>query len=181
MIASVLKLRCGLLILPLLFFSPKSSFGANPAFASAMTALSSWDVTVVSSDVDTLWVDLRLLNANLSNQCASFVCVSALVYYQVTPCPLRIVGLPSVGCDGSSSALDTFAVSGFKRIGLTPGVAYTFYGHFQMTGGAVNPVTHVCEYSLCTYQEFPPDRDFGGPLPAAAVSWGHIKTMYRTP
>lgn len=141
--------------------------------ASVFLATPEWNVVVVGSSQDTLWVDVSLPGAGATDDCIPNSCSTwEEIRCLLTPCPL---GRSPIDCSSSYGFLPNTSL----RVGLEPGVTYTVSGYFQRVtfqwgnkGG--------CDELHCMYQEAPPDKEYtASPVATATTTWGGIKALYR--
>jgi hypothetical protein len=136
----------------------------------------SWDVNVVSSNADTVYVDVRMLGGELVPHCAYGCPSSFSKTFYVTPCPLQ----SPTYCNASTVWVYLPAAStDYKRFALRTGEVYVFTGWIDewtsqpsMDGPCSEPVE-------CTVQS-PPQLVLGFPTVATQpTTWGHVKALFR--
>lgn len=135
-----------------------------------------WDVSVVSTNLDTVWVDVRVTGLIDPSPClAQTHCAEVWndVFCNITPCPLR----PS-DCD-ENIGVYTLNPSGYVRVPLQNGIEYTISGYYLVV--TTERDSHGnCAVEACRYSEVPPDKIFKAtPLAVQPITWGAVKSMYR--
>ena len=139
------------------------------------SATGNWEVTMIGSHGDTIWVQLEAQVGDFDQTCVvGYDCKDFMYSLEITPCPL------SVTCTGSTYYEQPN--SGFLVFGLQAGIDYTFNGYFAIVyGGSMEipfPPYYVCIprcQETCNFNPF----IFSAPVGTEPQSWGGIKALFK--
>lgn len=140
-----------------------------------------WDIQPVSSSIDTVWVDARFSDVDCAPATACQY-KSAYTRYAIWPCPLVIVGNnPNVECVNGALSYRLYSTPPVVRLALKAGVTYTFAGHMTEIAYCLynnNPCGKIC----CDVLAHAVPREYAAATVAVKpITWGAVKSMYRSP
>jgi hypothetical protein len=142
-----------------------------------------WEIETVSSSVDTVWVDARFWDIPSGTCPANAQCRLADTRYSITPCPLVVFGSnPNSDCANGTLTYRLYVHTAPIRVALKAGTTYTFAGHMQVSGQC--PAVHGwdCEAVCCNVAVAPGTMEYlATTLAVVPSTWGHVKSMYRSP
>ena len=150
--------------------------------ATSAHAEGKWDVTFESANLDTVWVDAKIVSdkANYLPCALNMNCHHYSWTLTIFP---PAYGVWAGGWwhteirDGGTRVHVPIADLGVVHVALSPNQIYVFDGRFtHLTGN------HSCEIPECGYTEDLTANEYNaGLLPTRPITWGMVKSMYRSP
>jgi len=153
-------------------------------------SLPSWDVTVVSANLDTTVIELSLVGSHPEESwCYYFTapsCSFEQMRWVISPCPLLFKGQTSYvdyACSGGTfDFAPPFASNIPVQVALQTGVVYTFSGYVTYVGVSPERDLGCNPYTTCSFVEEPlPVTYLATPIRTRPATWGTVKALYRSP
>ena len=155
---------------------------------NAATAVPTWDITLVSANLDTVVIDLVIVGSQWSQSpcypswdqtCGAF----QEMHWMITPCPLKFAGTTSYVQDfcagGTFDFSPPFADNVPIRIALRAGLTYTFAGSLT-NHGIRRSHDGGCDNIVCGFHEEPEPVTYAAPTVATeSITWGKVKALFR--